>query len=137
MSVRAAPHPVLISESSALRELRRTVELGAAIDVPVLLLGESGTGKSLVARLVHARGPRRERPFVAINCAALPESLFESELFGHRKGAFTGAYNVAQHPAGPDHPLRALTRAARDGARRDSARAPQARGLRTSGGAGK
>ena len=92
MSVRAAPHPVLIGESPALRELRRTVERAAAADVPVLLLGETGTGKSLVARLVHARGPRRERPFVAINCAALPESLFESELFGHRKGAFTGAH---------------------------------------------
>ncbi len=92
MSVRAAPHPVLIGESPALRELRRTVELAAATDVPVLLLGETGTGKSLVARLVHTRGPRRERPFVAINCAALPESLFESELFGHRKGASTGAH---------------------------------------------
>jgi DNA-binding NtrC family response regulator len=85
------PSVVLIGESEPLRELRRLVERAAATDVPVLLLGETGTGKSLVARVVHARGARREGPFVAINCAALPDALVEAELFGHRRGAFTGA----------------------------------------------
>src|SRR5687768_13107488 len=80
------PSMVLIGESDPLRELRRLVERAAATDAPVLLLGETGTGKSLVARVVHARGARREGPFVAINCAALPDALVESELFGHRRG---------------------------------------------------
>ncbi len=84
--------PVLIGESPALRGLRRLVQRAAATDAPVLVLGETGTGKSLLARLIHADGGRSGGPFVAINCAALPEALFESELFGHRRGAFTGAH---------------------------------------------
>lgn len=81
----------LIGDSAALGRVRRLVRAGAAHDATVLLTGESGTGKELVAQGIHNASRRRGNPFVAFNCAALPEGLIESELFGHEEGAFTGA----------------------------------------------
>ncbi len=81
----------LIGASPAIVALRQTVERLAQTDLPVLVQGESGTGKEVVAQALHARGPRSSQPFIAVNCGALPESLLESELFGHEKGAFTDA----------------------------------------------
>lgn len=81
----------LISKSSAMQRLAELVEKVAATDAIVLVLGESGVGKDALARRIHERSPRKDRPFVKIDCAALPEDLIESELFGYEKGAFTGA----------------------------------------------
>jgi two-component system, NtrC family, response regulator HydG len=81
----------LVGESLAMRELFAVLERAAASDVTVLLEGETGTGKELAARALHERGPRRAGPFVAVDCGALPEGLLDSELFGHVRGAFTGA----------------------------------------------
>ncbi len=89
-------HPQLLGESPEFAALLRSLQVASATDVTIMLLGESGTGKEQLARYVHRSSARREGPFVAINCAALPDGLAESELFGHRKGAFTGA--VAEHP---------------------------------------
>jgi formate hydrogenlyase transcriptional activator len=81
----------IVGESPALKEVLRLVGLVASSAATVLITGETGTGKELVARAIHERSPRRQGPFVAVNCGAIPATLVASELFGHEKGAFTGA----------------------------------------------
>src|SRR5882724_8912387 len=82
----------IVGQSSALRQVLQLVEMVAASNATVLLLGETGTGKELIARAIHERSRRQKEAFLTLNCAAIPSSLFESELFGHERGAFTGAY---------------------------------------------
>jgi transcriptional regulator with PAS, ATPase and Fis domain len=83
----------IIGESQRMQEIFEMLDLAAPTDATVLLLGETGTGKELIARAIHCNSPRREGPFVVVNCAAIPETLLESDLFGHERGAFTGAAN--------------------------------------------
>lgn len=81
----------MVGRSAAMQAIERLIEAAAAYDAGVLVSGESGVGKELVVRRIHQLGARRQRPFIAINCAAIPETLIESELFGHERGAFSGA----------------------------------------------
>ena len=90
-SVRQAPTH-LIGDSPAMRDLKLEIEQVASSDAKVLITGDSGVGKELVAQAVHTLSARSHRPFLAVNCAGMPETLLESELFGHTKGSFTGAY---------------------------------------------
>ena len=86
----------LIGTSGVIAELSQEIDRIARSDAKVLITGESGVGKELVAHAIHQRSPRSTRPMVAVNCAGLPETLLESELFGHVKGSFTGAYRDKQ-----------------------------------------
>ncbi|HEY5924508.1 MAG TPA: sigma 54-interacting transcriptional regulator [Kofleriaceae bacterium] len=88
----------LVGDSKALRELRKTIERVAKSDASLLLLGESGTGKGLLARLLHATSARADQPFMQVDCGAIAASVFESELFGHERGAFTGASRMRRGP---------------------------------------
>ncbi|KTD22499.1 sigma-54-dependent transcriptional regulator [Legionella londiniensis] len=83
---------VLLGESEVMQILRQKIHKLARSQAPVFILGESGVGKELVARLIHAYGPRSDKPFIAVNCGAIPAELMESEFFGHKKGSFTGAF---------------------------------------------
>jgi DNA-binding NtrC family response regulator len=83
---------MLLGESPAIVSLRREIEAAARTDAKVLVLGETGAGKEIVARLIHEQSARASRAFVAVNCSGIPETLLESELFGHTRGSFTGAY---------------------------------------------
>ena len=86
-----APGQQLLGESPALQAVRETIAKLARTQAPVYISGESGSGKELAARFIHANGARRDKPFVPVNCGAIPETLMESEFFGYKKGAFTGA----------------------------------------------
>jgi len=87
------PEPVIFGQTLAMRDVRQKVERVAGANLSVLISGESGTGKDIVARLLHLYSPWSNGPFVKVNCPAIPGTLLESELFGYERGAFTGAHN--------------------------------------------
>ncbi len=86
----------LLGDSQAMQDLRKTINKLARSQAPVYISGESGVGKELVARMIHSKGPRHDKPFVPVNCGAIPAELMESEFFGHKKGSFTGAVSDKQ-----------------------------------------
>ncbi|HEV2732772.1 MAG TPA: sigma 54-interacting transcriptional regulator [Terriglobales bacterium] len=88
------PETVVFGHSETMQSLRERMDKVASANVPVLIQGESGTGKDIIARMIHARSPWRTGPYVKVNCPAIPGTLLESELFGYEKGAFTGAYGT-------------------------------------------
>ncbi|MGE0431748.1 MAG: sigma-54-dependent transcriptional regulator [Planctomycetota bacterium] len=92
--VQRAEADELLGHSEAMCRMREHIDRIAGVNTPVLVIGETGTGKELVARAIHQRSPRHDNPMVTVNCSALPESLLESELFGHEAGAFTGAHHA-------------------------------------------
>ena len=101
-------HPYgIVGHSRAIADVIRRIELVSATRSTVLITGETGTGKELVARAVHDRSAQRDMPFIKVNCAAIPETLLESELFGHVRGAFTGA--TARRKASSPWPIAALS----------------------------
>ena len=93
-SARESEASVLIGEKGGLAPILKLLESAASTDAPVLITGETGTGKNVIAKAIHYKGPLRRAPFISINCAALPENLIEAELFGYEKGAFTGAISA-------------------------------------------
>lgn len=86
----------LLGDSQAMQDLRKTINKLARSQAPVYISGESGVGKELVARMIHSKGPRHDKPFIPVNCGAIPAELMESEFFGHKKGSFTGAVSDKQ-----------------------------------------
>src|SRR4051812_16944852 len=88
------PEQVVFGRSEAMRSLRERLDKVASANVPVLIQGESGTGKDIIARMIHGISPWKSGPYVKVNCPAIPGTLMESELFGYEKGAFTGAYGL-------------------------------------------
>ena len=90
--IQTSAYQNIIGNHPSMQEIFRTIDSVAPVDITVLITGESGTGKELVARAIHVKSQRANKPFIAINCGAIPPTLLESELFGHEKGSFTGAY---------------------------------------------
>src|SRR5271166_3739587 len=87
------PESVIFGQTAAMREVRQKLERVAGANLSILITGESGTGKDIIARLLHLYSPWANGPFVKVNCPAIPGTLLESELFGYERGAFTGAFN--------------------------------------------